>query len=152
MSERIALSALLAQFRPGSHHQPWAWEDEAREVLTRECLCCGEPGHYQRRLEAHIREHGLTEGVYLGRDLVLDGNHRVVAAIHLGIAEIPLESGEQSHARWLRDHGPIDWHERKVGDRLSWEQEWRHRRLRGDFGKAEQLEAERIDLKAGSAE
>jgi len=131
----ISLIELLAKFVPTSYPQPWSWEDEEREILTRPCLCCGRPGHYQQQLEAHLREFGLSDGICIEGDRVTDGHHRIVAARRLSITEIPIESAEAAHARWLRDHGPIDWVDRKVGDRLSWEQEWQHQRSRGDFGR-----------------
>jgi len=69
-------------------------------------------------LEIYLREHGLDQGVYLGGDgRLLDGHHRVVAAKRLGITEIPLESAEDAKARWVRDHGFVDWSQRKFGDR-----------------------------------
>lgn len=129
----MPLADLMATHRPGTYPEPWTWEDEEREVFTRICLCCGEAGHYQRQLEAHLREHGLTQGVCLGPDRVWDGHHRIVAARRLGITDIPLESRREADARWVRDHGPVDWVDRKTGDRLSWEQEWQKRRARGDF-------------------
>lgn len=98
---------------------PWTWEDEDRNIRSRQCLCCGRPGHYQETLEAHMAEHG-TEGLaivvdedgYLG-----DGHHRVVAARRLGIDRLPVESKDDAQARWVRDHGYVDWHHRKFGDR-----------------------------------
>lgn len=113
---------LLANFLP-SQPQPWSWDDEERDILGRACICCGEVGHYIVQLEAHLREHGLTEGVYLDFDkgVVGDGHHRIVAARRVGITVIPLESQEQCSERWLRDEGRVDWHDRKHGDRAPWE-------------------------------
>ncbi|HYH51621.1 MAG TPA: hypothetical protein VEG38_18925 [Acidimicrobiia bacterium] len=83
---------VLTDWTPGSKDQPWTWEDEARDLHERVCLCCNQPGHYQRQLEAHVAEHGITQGICLGSDgRVWDGHHRVVAAIRLGIAQLPIE-------------------------------------------------------------
>jgi len=98
---------------------PWSWEDEDANIRTRQCLCCGKPGHYQEMLEAYMAEHGV-EGLgilvddegYMG-----DGHHRVVAAIRLGIKRLPVETKDDAQARWVRDHGHVDWHHRKFGDR-----------------------------------
>lgn len=80
-------------------------------------MCCARPGHYQRVLEAHLSDHGLTEGVCLTDEgLVWDGHHRIVAARRLGIQSIPLESRKQADERWLRDHGPVTWESRTFGD------------------------------------
>lgn len=98
---------------------PWTWENEASNIKTRQCLCCGLPGHYQKMLESYMADHG-TDGLaivvdddgYLG-----DGHHRVVAALNLGITHLPVETKEDAQARWVRDHGYVDWHSRKAGDR-----------------------------------
>lgn len=116
----IDLDELLANFAPSSPlswPQPWTWDDQEREQLLRTCLCCGEVGHHQRALEAHIAEYGLTEGVVLGIDgIVRDGHHRIVAARRLGIQRVPLESPDEAAARWTRDHGAVSWEHRKWGD------------------------------------
>lgn len=115
----MPLDELLKGWSPGSADGR-TWDEEEADILARVCLCCGEAGHYQRQLEDHLRENGLTQGVCLGTDgRVWDGHHRIVAARRLGIVVIPLESGEDAGERWLRDHGPVDWAERKTGDRLS---------------------------------
>lgn len=89
----IALEDLLASWVPGSYDQPWSWDDEERDILARECMCCGQPGHYQFALEAYLREHGITQGVCLGDDgRVWDGHHRIVAARRLGLTEVPVEA------------------------------------------------------------
>jgi hypothetical protein len=114
----LPLTAVLAGWRPGWYAPPWSWDDLEANILTRQCLCCGRPGHYQAALEAHIAEHGLTEGVWLRDDgTVGDGHHRIIAAKRLGIETIPLEDGDAAAARWMRDHGPVDWSQRRFGDR-----------------------------------
>lgn len=95
----------------------WTWEDEESDILARQCLCCGERGHYQRQLEAHIAEHGLTWGVYVLPDgRVRDGHHTITAARRLGITHIRLETAEENTERWVRDHGHVSWAERSFGD------------------------------------
>lgn len=92
MAATLPLAAVLERWRPGSYDEPWTWADEERDLLERACLCCGEPGHYQRSLEAYMAEHGFTQGVCLGTDgRVWDGHHRIVAAKRLGIELVPLE-------------------------------------------------------------
>lgn len=116
----IALDELLANFVPDSPvswPQPWTWDDMERELFLRTCLCCGEVGHHQRVVEAHVAAHGLTEGVVLGTDgRVRDGHHRIVAAKRLGVRQVPLESPEEAGARWVRDHGHVAWEDRTRGD------------------------------------
>jgi hypothetical protein len=113
----MPLADLLRDYRPGSYDPPWTWANEERDIRARECLCCGKDGHYQEMLEAHLAEHGLTQGVCLGgAGRVWDGHHRIIAARRLGIATVPLESREDAAARWLRDHGPVDWGQRRFGD------------------------------------
>lgn len=119
VTDGILLADLLASYAPGSHDPPWTWDDEEADIFARVCLCCGQPGHYQEQLEAHIAEHGLDGwgGVCLGTDgRVCDGHHRIVAARRLGIALIPLESKADAGDRWVRDHGEVDWRHRVSGD------------------------------------
>lgn len=101
----VPLADILDRFRPGSFDPPWTWDHEERHLLTTECMahaaaragvstghapCAG--GCYQRALEAHIAQHGLTQGVYLGSDgRVWDGHHRIVAARRLGLTHVPVE-------------------------------------------------------------
>lgn len=122
----IALAELLATVPPGHRPLPWSWEDEERDIRSRLCLCCGEPGHHQETVEAHVADHGLTEGVCIGDDGRLhDGHHRVIAASALGIELVPLETRAESDARWLRDHGTFVWELRRFGDVHAGE-EWAH--------------------------
>lgn len=88
----MKLAEILENWVPGSYDQPWTWDDEEKEILSRVCLCCNQPGHYQLQLEQYISEHGITQGVLLGNDgRVWDGHHRIVAARRLGIESVPLE-------------------------------------------------------------
>lgn len=87
----MPLADLLAQYAPGSHDQPWTWDDEERELHAfpdHE----GVAGGYQKRLEAYVATNGISQGVCLGNDgRVWDGHHRIVAARRLGIDTVPLE-------------------------------------------------------------
>lgn len=98
---------------------PWSWTDEDRNIRTRQCLCCGRAGHYQETVEAHIAKHGVEGlGILVREDgFIGDGHHRVVAAIRLGIDRLPVETDADTKARWVRDHGYVDWFHRKFGDR-----------------------------------
>lgn len=120
--DMIRLDDFLARHRPGSANgRTWTWEDEERDILARECLCCDQPGHYQQQLEAWLISMGATvvEGICAGPDgRVWDGHHRITAARRLGIQWVTLESPEENAERWVRDHGDgVSWHDRKVGDR-----------------------------------
>lgn len=100
---RVPLARILTEWAPGSHVQPWTWDDEERELLAFRCLCatvdplvefieCPTPGHYQLMLEAHAAEHGISQPVCLGPDgRVWDGHHRIVAARRLGLDSLPVE-------------------------------------------------------------
>jgi len=111
-SNTVALADLLATYAPGSHPPPWTWDDEERDIMARECVCCGQLGHYQAQLEAHIATHGMDGlGVCLGNDgRIWDGHHRIVAARRLRIERVPVESWEASKERFRQDRG-------RVGDR-----------------------------------
>lgn len=103
----MRLSEVLERWVPGSEDQPWTWDDEERDLLSHPCPTeyaraggiqvepCDdpEPGCYQRKLEAWLRERGeVTQGVRLGSDgRVWDGHHRIVAARRLGFDTIPVE-------------------------------------------------------------
>jgi len=115
----IKLSDLVREYAPvrARKHPAWTWEDEAQNVDTRMCLCCGRPGHYQKMLESHIKTHGIgTLAIYLDSGYIGDGHHRVVAAIRLNLNRIPIESKSDAGDRWVKNHGMISWEERKVGD------------------------------------
>lgn len=84
----------MAVMRPGSRGPSWTWDDEQRDIDSRVCLCCDQPGHYQAALEAHLRAVGrIEQGICLGNDgRVWDGHHRIVAARRLGFSDVPLEA------------------------------------------------------------
>lgn len=117
-AESMPLAEILARWVPSSMPQPWSWDDEEQAIFARICLCCGEVGHYQRQLEAHLAANGLPQGgICLGEDgYVRDGHHRIVAARRLGIEVLPLESDEDCELRWVGDHGLVAWEHRTVGD------------------------------------
>lgn len=119
MTDRVPLSDILAEYRPASANgRTWTWEEEEADILARECLCCGERGHYQRQLEASLVGADVVEGICLGADgRIMDGHHRITAARRLGIEWVTTETPEENHERWRRDHGEVGWHERKFGDR-----------------------------------
>jgi hypothetical protein len=115
---RIRLSHLLRDYRPGWYRQPWSWDDLERNTRTRQCLCCGRPGHYLRVMEERVAAQGFVEPILLGDDgTVRDGHHRILAARTAGIEWVPLETEEQAQKRWVRDHGLVDWEHRRFGDR-----------------------------------
>lgn len=110
----IPLASLVADYQPGGDWK--TWEEVEVALLSAICLCCGQPGHYQRMLEAHLSASGLTKGVYLEGGRLMDGHHRVTAARRLGIDVIPLETREEAAERWVRQHGRVDWRHRAEGD------------------------------------
>lgn len=112
----IALADLLTTVPPGHREGPWSWEDEERDIASRLCLCCGRVGHYQETVEARIAEYGLTEGVCIEDGRLHDGHHRVIAALHLGLERIPLETRAEADSRWQIDHGGTTWELRQFGD------------------------------------
>lgn len=87
---------------------PWTWADEEANIRTRQCLCCGRPGHYQEMLEAHMVAHGVDGlGIVVDDDGYLgDGHHRVVAARRLGIERLPVETHFISPFAWRRRNSP----------------------------------------------
>lgn len=122
----IRLSDLLATVPPGHRTEPWTWADEERDIRSRLCLCCGQPGHHQEMIEARIAADGITEGVTIGDDGRLhDGHHRVVAAKALGIEFVPVSTRAEADGRWLRDHGSYIWELRRFGD-VHAGSEWDH--------------------------
>jgi hypothetical protein len=88
----VSLDEVLREYRPGSYDPPWSWDDEEENLLSRICVCCGKPGHYQLMLEAYIRENGVPGAICLGTDgRVWDGHHRIIAAKRLDIGIIGVE-------------------------------------------------------------
>jgi hypothetical protein len=98
-------------------HPAWTWDDEERSIRTRMCLCCGRPGHFQAVVDAVVKSRGMDGlGVLVEDGYCKDGHHRIVAARAAGLSHVPVESQEEAQARWLRDHGPVDWFNRRFGD------------------------------------
>jgi hypothetical protein len=117
----MLLEDVLTNYLPGHRGAEWSWEDEEQDILIRVCLCCGRRGHYQEQLEAFIEKQGLKGmGVCLGEDgFVWDGHHRIIAAKHLGISVVPLESRADADARWARDHGLDHGKSAYLGDAIA---------------------------------
>ena len=117
--EPTVADVLIAAILPARSrkHPVWTWDDEERSIRTRMCLCCGRPGHYQSVVDAVVRERGMDGmGVLVEDGYVKDGHHRVVAALTAGLSSVPVESVEEAQARWVRDHGYVDWFNRRFGD------------------------------------
>jgi hypothetical protein len=113
----IALADLLANVAPGHREEAWSWEDEERDIAIRLCLCCGKPGHHQATVEALIATGRLPARASVGEDGRLhDGHHRVVAAMHLGIERVEIETKAEADSRWQSDHGGTMWELRRFGD------------------------------------
>ena len=109
----MELAAILRDYVPGSKDQPWTWDDEEQDLHSHPCPTeraraqgvdvepCddGQPGCYQRRLEAFLAAEGrITQPVCLGPDgRVWDGHHRIVAAKRLGFADVPVEDDNGGH-------------------------------------------------------
>ncbi len=98
-----------------AERRPWTWADVEKDIKTRECLCCGKPGHYQQTVLARVKAYGVSP-IYVEDGYVRDGHHRVLAAIRLGILDVPTETQDDSVTRWLRDHGYVSWSDRTTGD------------------------------------
>lgn len=114
MTEVAVADLLPSKAKDG---RPWTWIDEARNIRSRQCLCCGRAGHYQETVEAHMAANGAEGlGIVVRDGYVQDGHHRVVAAIRLGIDKLPVETEADAQARWIRDHGHVDWFHRQFGD------------------------------------
>ena len=115
--QSMSLTELLATVPPGWHDEGWTWEDEARDIYSRPCLCCGRIGHHQEQIEVRVAAAGFIEPVCIGDDGRLhDGHHRIVAAMKLGIERVPLETRAECDARWGRDHGTHIPELRRFGD------------------------------------
>lgn len=76
---------IMARWRPGSHDEPWSWRDERDWLWKRPEMDA---------LMSSIQIAGVLVPVLLGDDgRVWDGHHRIVAALDLGIPEIPYSLG-----------------------------------------------------------
>lgn len=86
----VAMFDVITHVKPGSHPQPWTWDDEEADLMAHPCPCCGVPGHRFESIVADIAEHGIREPIDLGNwDWLWDGHHRVLAARRLRIMMIP---------------------------------------------------------------
>ena len=98
---RLDTAEIVAKWVPGSQEQPWTWDDESRDIESRVCVCCDQPGHYQRQIVEKMQAEGEwweEATILLGPDgRVWDGHHRIVAAIDLAVESLSVElaGGEQ---------------------------------------------------------
>lgn len=80
----MRLDDLLTRWRPGSQNDEWDWDDEYD-------WCWGHHQAAMADLVADIARNGIREPVLLGDDgRVWDGHHRIAAAIHLFLTEVPV--------------------------------------------------------------
>lgn len=81
----VKLEHLLGIYKVGSGD--WLWQEEYEDLYKTQ---------HQINLTESIRLKGIKEPVLLGSDgRIWDGHHRICAALHLGITEIPIQfSGE----------------------------------------------------------
>lgn len=81
----MRLADVLAGWRPGSYEPPWTWQHEADDLTSRDQVAID-------ALCTSIQQHGVRRPVALGPDgRVWDGHHRIVAAMILGLDEIPAD-------------------------------------------------------------
>lgn len=80
---------LLGVYHVGSGD--WTWQEEYDDLIDE---------YKQQELIQRIAAEGIQKPVLLGDDgRVWDGHHRIVAAMHIGIDEVPVVfSGEDVHA------------------------------------------------------
>ncbi|MFJ9420748.1 ParB N-terminal domain-containing protein [Streptomyces sp. NPDC101249] len=109
------LARVLAEVRCGS--EDWPWEQEWADL---------DEHHADRlaKLEAGIRERGITRPVLIGSDGRLwDGHHRLRIAVRLGIDHVPVEltahvcapgGGECVHGKRLASETPATAPETKA--------------------------------------
>lgn len=92
----MRLSDLLANYRPGSYDQPWSWHDETQELIGREPT-------YLASIASSIVREGFHAPIQLhhGERRVWDGHHRVVAAIVIGLDEVPTADARYSDSDQL---------------------------------------------------
>lgn len=80
----MLLADLITRWAPGSQGAGWGWGDE--------CFWCWD--HHRDAmadLVADIASNGIRAPVLLGNDgRVWDGHHRICAAIHLVLTEVPV--------------------------------------------------------------
>lgn len=83
----VQLEHLLGIYKVGSGD--WSWQEECEDLYETQ---------HQINLTESIRLKGIKEPVLLGSDgRIWDGHHRICAALHLGITEIPIKfSGENN--------------------------------------------------------
>lgn len=75
----------INQWRPGSRGSDWTWNDEFHDLMTND-------REYMLDLIEDIKANGIQKPVLLGDDRrVWDGHHRVVAALAIGMKQIPIE-------------------------------------------------------------
>ena len=80
----MLLTDLLARWAPGSQNAEWDWVDEYD-------WCWDHHQTVMADLWADIARNGIREPVLLGNDgRVWDGHHRICAAIHLFLTEVPV--------------------------------------------------------------
>lgn len=80
----MLLTDLLARWAPGSQNAEWDWDDEYD-------WCWDHHQTVMADLVADIASTGIREPVLLGSDgRVWDGHHRICAAIHLFLTEVPV--------------------------------------------------------------
>lgn len=84
---------IMEKYRPGSFDPPWNWEDERESLWRGECAHCGAIGNRQQLIIQKMQTEGwFGDPVLLGNDgRVWDGHHRLLAAVALGLEDIPVE-------------------------------------------------------------
>jgi hypothetical protein len=110
--------SLMATWRPGSCPEPWDWDDEIRDLTTRD-------EDHMRAFTAEVAKAGaVLVPVKLGHDgRVWDGHHRIVVASMLSLPSIPFEfvaspeeapegpeTGGEDEADEMRPGRPGFWH------------------------------------------
>lgn len=78
-------NAIMQLYRPGSYDEPWSWDDEMNDLISRNEL---------DGLTTDIQENGIREPVILGDDgRVWEGHHRICIAHRLGMTDVPYKWG-----------------------------------------------------------
>ncbi|HUW00829.1 MAG TPA: hypothetical protein VMW08_00625 [Acidimicrobiales bacterium] len=81
MTDHLTPAEIITRWRPGSHPPPWDWNDEARDLDSRNELA---------ELTATFNPD-LCDPVTLGDDgRVWDGHHRILAALRSSTTTIPV--------------------------------------------------------------